>query len=184
MAKWIPPIRIELSKDDPKSWGDFVWGSTYLFVSDQFRLLYEREGLTGITKFHPPAEIVRVGKKHVSQLKNIQFPKYYAIEVMWNGADMDDQASGLVLKEASQPLCSFCRLGSRSKLERIVIRAGSWTGADVFTPRGGPVEHMVSRRFRDAVLRHELKNVWFVPADKWAFDESRVPPLSTWFVRE
>jgi hypothetical protein len=184
LRKWIPPIRIELSKREPNLWGDFVWGTAYLLVSERFKTLYETEKLTGITKFYPQAEIARVGRTHVSQLRGVQLPRYYGIEVEWNGANMDDEASGFIRKAPNESMCSFCRIAPLSRLEQIVIQESTWTGADIFTPRGGPVNYLVSMRFRDLVLKHGLTNAWLIPAEKWAFDDQRPPLLRRWYVRD
>ena len=54
MLKWLPPYRVKLSSAKPEKWGDFVWGAGFLLlVSDRFKAVYEREGLTGITAFLP-----------------------------------------------------------------------------------------------------------------------------------
>jgi len=52
--RWLPPHRIKLSSAKPEKWGDILWGAGFLLmVSDRFKMIYEAEGLTGITVFHP-----------------------------------------------------------------------------------------------------------------------------------
>ena len=47
LLKWIPPLNIKLSRSHPNGWGDFLWGAGfYLMVSDRFKEIYEKEGLT------------------------------------------------------------------------------------------------------------------------------------------
>lgn len=177
---WLPPHRIKLSTAKSEKWGDFLWGAGFLLmVSDRFKTIYEAEGLTGITVFHPPAEIVRVGRKKIGDLPP-SLPRYHLIEIAWNGANQDDVASELV--QGKPVKCSYCRVGGNPRRQqRIVIEQESWTGADIFTPRGAPVEIMVSERFKQVAEAYHLKNVWLIPSEKYAYDQQQ-PGL--WYVRE
>lgn len=177
---WLPPHRIKLSSAKPEKWGDILWGAGFLLmVSDRFKTIYEAEGLTGITVFHPPAEIVRVGRGKAGDLPP-SLPQYHLIEIVWNGANQDDVASEVVREKPVK--CSYCRVGGfPRRQQRIAIEQGSWAGVDIFTPRGAPVRIMVSERFKQVAEAHALKNVWLIPAEKYAYDEHR-PGL--WYVRE
>jgi hypothetical protein len=176
--KWLPPHRVKLSSGDPAKWGDFVWGAGFLLlVSDRFKAAYEKEGLTGITVFYPPVEIVRVGRRKRGDLP-AGLPAYHLIEVVWGGADQDDVASKVVSER--EPPCSYCRGGrGRFRQEGIILKEGSWTGVDIFTPRGSPVPIMVSERFKEVVEKYGLKGAWFIPAEKFGYDDSR-PGL--WYI--
>lgn len=179
MLKWLPPHRVKLSSAKPEKWGDFVWGPYPLLVSGRFKEAYEREGLTGIKVFYPPVEIVRVGTRKTGDLPP-GLPTYYLIEVVWNGANQDDLASKVVREK--EPLCPYCRAGGgRIKQEGIIFEEGSWTGVDIFTARGAPVPIMVSERFKEVVEGYGLKNAWFIPAEKYGWDDDR-PGL--WYVLE
>ena len=148
-------------------------------VSDRFKRIYEAEGLKGITVFHSPAEIVRVGRKNTGDLPS-SLPHYHLIEIVWNGANQDDAASELV--QGKPVKCSYCRVGgSPRRQQRIAIERGSWTGADIFTPRGAPVRIVVSERFKQAAEVHNLRNAWLIPSEKYGYDQQR-PGL--WYVRE
>jgi len=178
--KWLPPHRIKLSSANPDKWGDFLWGAGFLLmVSDHFKTIYEAEGLTGITAFHPPAEIVRVGRKKTEDLPP-SLPEYHLIEIVWNGANQDDTASELV---RGKPVnCSYCRVGGNPRSQqRIAIDQGSWTGVDIFTPRGAPVRTVVSERFKQVAEAHKLRNTWLIPSNRYGYDQQR-PGL--WWVHE
>lgn len=177
---WLPPHRIKLSSAKPEKWGDFLWGAGFLLmVSDRFKRIYEAEALTGITIFHPPAEIVRVGKRKTGDLPSSR-PQYHLIEIMWNGANQDDIASALVRERPVK--CSYCRVGGfPRRQEGVVIDEESWTGVDIFTPRGAPARVMVSERFKQIAEVHELTNMWLILSEKYAYDDHR-PGL--WYVRE
>jgi hypothetical protein len=178
--RWLPPHRIKLSSAKPEKWGDILWGAGFLLiVSDRFKRIYEAEGLTGITVFHPPAEIVRVGRKKTGDLPP-SLPQYHLIEIVWNGANQDDMASEVVREKPVK--CTYCRVGGfPTKQQRIAIEERSWTGVDIFTPRGAPVRIIVSERFQQVAQAHELKNVWLIPSEKYAYDDHR-PGL--WHVGE
>jgi hypothetical protein len=178
--RWLPPHRIKLSSAKPEKWGDILWGAGFLLmVSDRFKTIYEAEGLTGITVFHPPAEIVRVGRKKTGDLPP-SLPQYHLIEIVWNGANQDDVASEVVRGKPVK--CSYCRVGGNPKRQqRIAIEQESWTGMDIFTPRGAPVGVVVSERFKRAAEVRKLRNVWLIPSEKYAYDQRR-PGL--WYVRE
>jgi hypothetical protein len=180
LLRWLPPHRIKLSSAKPEKWGDFVWGAGFdLIVSARFKATCETEGLTGITTFHPPAEVVRVGRKKTGDIPP-SLPMYYLIEIEWNGANQDDLASEVVRERSEK--CSYCRVGGfPSKQSKTIIEEGSWTGADIFTPRGSPVSIMVSERFAEVVEAYALKNAWLIPAEKYGYDDHR-PGL--WYVRE
>lgn len=177
--RWLPPHRVRLSSAKPEKWGDFVWGAGFLLlVSGRFKAIYEAEGLSGVTVFYPAAEIVRVGKRRGGDLPP-DLPSYHLVEIVWNGANQDDEASEVVRERA--PQCEFCRIGGFPRRQKgVVIENGSWTGADIFTPRGSPVRIMVSQRFKEVVDKYALKNVWLIPAEKYAYDDRR-PGL--WYVR-
>lgn len=173
---WLPPRRVKLSSAKPEKWRDFVWGAGFLLlVSDRFKAVYEREGLSGITVFHP-VEVVRVGTRKTGDLPP-GLPSYYLIAIVW-GAAQDDRASKVVCER--EPQCAYCRLGGkRPKQEGIILEEGSWTGADIFKARGGPGQILVSERFKEVVERYKLKNTWFIPAEKFAWDDHR-PGL--WYI--
>ena len=173
---WLPPHRVKLSSAKPEKWGDFVWGAGFdLIVSDRFKAVYEREGLTGITAFYP-VEVVRVGMRKSGDLPP-GLPTYYLVEIVWGGANQDDVASKVVYKR--KPSCSYCRTdGYMVRKEGIILEEGSWTGADILFARGaGSI--IISERFKEAVEKYGLKNAWLIPAEKYGWDEYR-PGL--WYI--
>jgi hypothetical protein len=154
---WLPPHRIKLSN---KRYPDFLWGAGFdLMVSDRFRRLYEAAKLTGITRFDPPAEIVRVGRRKLWEV-HPRPPDYHNVVYLHAGADLDDEAS-----EATRPpgKCPCCRQNIDG-FERIVLRPGSWTGADLFEALGLPGQRLVTERFKQLVEEHGLLGVDVIPA--------------------
>ncbi len=179
---WVPPHRIKLSSAKPEKWGDFLWGAfSSVMVSERFRRIYEKEGLRGITHWWPPAELVRMGTKKTGDLVP-KPPTYYLMRINWDGAAMDDSASGLVVKYPEKRECSYCKQSGRILLKRkgIVLEAGSWEGDDMFHARGaGGI--LVSERFKEVAQTHKLKNVLLTRADKYAYDLHRP---GGWYVRD
>jgi hypothetical protein len=176
--RWLPPHRVRLSSAKPEKWGDFVWGAGFdVMVSARLKLVYETEHLTGISIFHPAAKIVSMGRTRDMPSR---IPTYHPIEILWNGANQDDTASGVTF--GSPVHCSYCRAGGLPRRQsKLAIDERSWTGADIFTPRGAPVPIMVSEHFKQVFEAYDLRNAWFVPADRYAYDDRH---LGLWYVRD
>jgi hypothetical protein len=175
--EWLPPHRIKLSSSKSEKWGDFVWGAGFqLMVSDRFKQLYETEGLRGIELFYPPAEIVRVGAGKTGTLP-LGLPTYRLVQIAWNGANLDDQLSG-VIRKPGKVICHYHR-GWIQSLEQIALDANSWDGSDIFIARGGLNSAIiVTERFRQTIEDNSLKNAWLVPAENYAYRE-----IGGWYVR-
>lgn len=177
LLEWLPPHRIKLSSAKPEKWGDFLWGGTFLAVSERLKDIYHAEGLSGIEYFYPPAEIVRVGTRKARDLPK-SLPVYSAVSIKWNGANLDDEISGVVRKPGKS-VCRFHR-GWIQSLERIGLETVSWDGSDIFIARGGlNSATVVSERFRDAIEKHSLTNAWLIPAENYAYRE-----IGGWYVRD
>lgn len=163
---WMPPRLLWLSSALPAKWGDFVWGAGFspFLVSGKFQRVYLDAGLSGITRFDT-VQVIRVGKRKTNDLPK-GLPDYFLVEILWNGANLDDKASNVTRGRIA---CSFDR-GSVRRIARIVLEPGSWKGADIFEVRGLPGEIVVSERFRDAAVRYELKNISLVPVEEYAYD--------------
>jgi len=109
-----------------------------------------------------------------------QPPTYYLVEINWDGAVMDEKASGVVVQYPEKPECSYCRQSGRGLLKQkgIILEAGSWKGEDIFMARGaGGI--LVSERFKEVAERYKLKNVRLIPAEKYAYEHP-----GRWYVRE
>ncbi len=177
LLEWLPPHRVKVSSAKPEKWGDFLWGTFFPFmVSERFKTIYEREGLTGIEVFYPPAEVVRVGRRRTGDIP-AGMPAYHLVKIPWGRANMDDAASEVERKPWS---CAYCR-GSVIRYERIVIEPGSWQGDDLFIARGLSGVVLASERFKEVVESYGLTNVWLIPSERYAYDEKR-PGL--WYVKD
>lgn len=175
--EWLPPHRIKVSSAKAEKWGDFLWGTFFPFMaSERFKTMYEREGLRGIEKFYPAAEVVRVGRRKGGDIP-AGLPTYYLVKVPWGRANMDDAASKVVRKPWE---CDYCR-GSPKRFERVVIEPDSWQGDDLFIARGLSGLVLASQRFKELAEKCQLTNLWMIPSECYGYDEKR-PGL--WYVRE
>ena len=167
LLPWLPPHRVKLSTSNPKKWGDFLWGPDIApLVSDHFKVAYEQEELRGITRFYPPAGIVRLGRRKPNEITG-PLPSYRLIDIVWGGAAVDLEASGIRTEEPAT--CDFCRYGHLFLgQERTVLEEGSWTGEDIFMPRGGS-NILVSERFRQVIERYHLRNALLVPLEQYYY---------------
>lgn len=166
---WLPPQEIRISSSKPAKWGDFLWGSFFpIMISGRARQLYEAEGLTGITSFEPPAEVVRVGKRPSGDIPP-ELPDYYLVRIIWNGANLDDVASEAVRYERD---CSYHKGGVR-QLRGVYFEEASWQGDDIFIARGLAGVVVISERMKDLIVENDLTNVTIIPAEEYAYDEYR-----------
>lgn len=149
-------------------YGDIVFGAGHddFLVSARFVDVYERTGLRGLSGFEPV--IVRRAIRH--KRTGIEMPSYYRVDVCASRAAVDQQQSGEVWEV--HPTCDECRLNGRNfkRAERIVLEEGSWSGEDIFRPRGGS-QYVVTSRFRDVCVSHEMTNVAFIPIERYWRDQ-------------
>lgn len=170
--QWLTPHKLKLSSAKPQKWSDIVWGSwlSGLMVSMRFKKIYQQQGLAGIEIFYPQAEVVKFGSKVPHQVPN-PHPVYHLTKIVWNGANLDDKASNIV-RYPPRYQCSYCRgVGGPKKYDKVVFEKGSWTGADIFVPRGLEGVIVVSQKFKNVAQSRVFTNTLFIPAEKYAYDE-------------
>jgi len=178
---WVPPHRLEVSSAKPEKWGDFLWGAwlSAPMVSARFKAIYEAEALIGVRCHSPSVQIVRVGRKKRGDLP-LNPPTYHVIEIERLGPELDEDASGMTRTHLE---CPYCHRGDAKRWTGVVIKLGSWSGEDIFFPRGLPGTCVTSERFRQIVESRGLTNARFVPADRYAYDVHR-PQLPLHYARE
>jgi hypothetical protein len=120
-----------------------------------------------------------IGKRKASDLAPA-LPTYHLVEIERLGPELDEDASGAVRRSLE---CAYCHRGYLEKWERVIIKPASWTGEDIFFPRGLPGICVVSERFKQIIETCQLTNAWLIPAERYAFDEHR-PQLPLHYVRE
>lgn len=164
---WLAPFRAELELYG-KEFGDFAFGhgSDVFLASQKFRQLYYQYDLAGLLGFDP-VEVIKV--KYKSNRKtDARPPMYFRVMVTRGQTALDMTASGF--EWIDPPTCPVCRSGNKKRWKRLILEPGTWTGEDVFRPRGLTGEIMVSQRFKDACQHHAIKNAVFTPAEECGHD--------------
>jgi hypothetical protein len=161
----LAPFSVELH-----TWGDEFGDlalksvGTDLLVSARFKALWEREGLVGLSGFEP-VEVVKVKRRRKLPGKP---PRYFKAAVVRSQAVVDEVASDVELEEPAT--CPVCQLGSGIKRwKAIIIKAGTWSGEDIFLPRWVG-DLVVTNRFKDFCEANAVKNAVFIPAEEYGHD--------------
>jgi len=159
LLPWQPPHRVELE----------VWGRVFgdivaapgrdFIISEDLKSLVEGYGIKGLSGFDP-VKVVRVIRRAGSIATDP--PKYFRVSVVRSPTAIDLRASDV---EMEGPVCPRCRTGRNLKRwKRVIIEPGTWSGDDVFEPRGLPVV-LATERFRKMCRHHSISNALFVPAE-------------------
>jgi hypothetical protein len=173
LLQWLPPYRVKLELYGQEL-GDFIKRSTHAFlISERFAEAFRAEGLTGLEGFHP-VEVVRVRSRRKRVGKASTVPRYFVVSARYGRAAVD-----LVLNRVRTlrtPTCSECRSGGISAINGFVVESGTWSGEDIFRPRGMPGELVVSERFKAFAERHALTNVVLTPTEQYVWDPGQLGP--------
>jgi len=167
MLRWLPPYRVTLELFGER-FGDFVFGTGNDFlVSQKFRDVYFRTRLTGLTGFDI-VTVTNIKSMRVPRHKSFpQPPAYFRVCPVRGEAAIDIVASGLEWEKP--PTCPRCKTGIKKRWKRLVLEQGTWTGEDVFAPRGLSCI-MVTQRFKDACEQNGITNAVFIPAESAGHD--------------
>lgn len=175
MLTWLPPFRVEIERWG-KEFGDVIQiGSNDLLISGRFRQFYEGNQLTGLIGFDP-VEVFRIIRHGRS---GGQPPQYFKGNIVRTRTACDQTASGFDWTD-SEPVCPECLWKKNSttlrEYKRVVIDPATWTGEDIFYPRGSPVNIVVSSRFRDVCVDNQVSNVIFRPAESHSWQKEPWEP--------
>lgn len=176
MLTWLPPYRGELELLG-QSLGDFVQAPGYDFLtSERFAEAFRSEGLTGLQGFHP-VELLGVRRKRKG-LNPAELPRYFAVTACFGRGAVDEKRSHL---RRTEPItCSECRSAGLDSVHGFSLEPGSWSGEDIFRPRGFRGSLLVSRRFVEFAQRHGLTNMKWIPTTEYIWDPlQRGPPPAT-----
>jgi hypothetical protein len=165
MLTWLPPFRVEL-KLYGTEFGDFAFlgASDDILVSQRFKEIYEAAGLTGLPAF----DMVEVVKVKSRRRKRPDPPAYFRVAVPYSRTAVDLAASEFEWLEP--PTCPECHTANIIRWKRLIIEESTWTGDDIFRPRGMPGEFLVSERFKDTCETHQITNAVFHPAETYGHD--------------
>ena len=155
--QWLPPLRVELELHG-RQFGDVLTGSggSDLLVSPRFEEVYRSNGLVGLEGFEP-VEIVKVRSPH---RLTPEPPAYRRADVAPSEVAIDVERTGVVRGGPIE--CSYCFTSTINGIRSVVIDEATWSGEDVFVPRGLPGTITVSERFRDVCVRHAITNLKLV----------------------
>jgi hypothetical protein len=165
MLPLVPPIRVEL-ETWTNDFGDLAFGpGDELLLAERFWQIYQESGLKGFV-FVASVEIIKL-KLH-GKVPN-PVPRYLCCRACRNQAAVDETKSGL---ERERPWnCEKCRIGGIIKrIRSVVLEENSWSGEDVFVPRGLPGTILTSERFKNLCQEHQISNCLLIPAEEYSFD--------------
>jgi hypothetical protein len=172
---WQPPFQGELELYG-KDFGDLVKGpGGDLLVTERFAEAFNTEGLTGLSGFHP-VEVLRVIRRHRGA-KPGPLPRYLFVTPAYGSPALDLERSRILSKKPMR--CTWCRKRPPDAIDGLALEEGTWTGEDVFRPRGLWGHILVSERFIHLAQRHACSHFAFIPIDKYVWD-----PLGHFYPRE
>jgi hypothetical protein len=174
---WQPPFQGELELYG-RDFGDLMHGpGGGLLVTERFAEAFKTEGLTGLSGFQP-VEILRVRRKRRSPP-----PRYLFVMPAYGQTALDMERSSLRLSKPFE--CSWCRDTGVDAIAGLTLEEGTWSGEDVFRPRGLWGIILVSERFVRFAAKHALSHIAWVPIDKYVWDPlgvfhpEQLPPTSS-----
>ncbi|ATB28361.1 hypothetical protein MEBOL_001807 [Melittangium boletus DSM 14713] len=173
LLTWSAPYRVELELHGEEL-GDFIRSTGYeRLISERFTEAFRAEGLTGLEGFHP-IEVVRVRYMRKRPRQPLAVPRYYVVWPCFGRAAVD-----LVLNRvrfSKPPTCTECRATGIDAIHGFVLEPGTWSGEDIFRPRGMQGDLVVSERFKDFVERHGFTNMRLTPTEQYVWDPSNLGP--------
>jgi hypothetical protein len=140
--------------------GDFAWngGRIDFLASDRFARSFAQEGMSGIETVDEVGVIDRPEGA----------PLYVRVRLARSQVTVDEVRSGIV---RTGPIrCDDCRLSGVSRIARVLIDEQSWSGEDLFIPRGLANFPMASARFKEFLVRHQFSNLLLVPSEEYTSD--------------
>jgi len=166
MLTALPPYNIELELWDT-GYGDIAFGpGNHILVSERFKILWEEHVLAGLDGF-APVSIEKV-------IKHVRFeaspPEYYLTSVVQSEAVIDQIQSGFEWESGEEPKCDHCRLGGIKRWKRIVLEPDTWSGENLFRPRGLSGTIMVDQRFKEFADQFKITNCCLIPSEEYARD--------------
>ncbi|HEX8703733.1 MAG TPA: hypothetical protein VF815_33155 [Myxococcaceae bacterium] len=163
---WQPPFQGELELHG-KAFGDLLKGAgDDLLVTEHFAAAFTAEGLKGLSGFHP-VEVKRVRKTRRGP-KPGPPPEYLVVTPAYGQPALDLARSRL---HTSAPVtCTWCRSTGVDAVDGLALEEGTWTGEDVFRPRGLSGVILVSERFVRFAQHRALSHFTFVPIEKYVWD--------------
>lgn len=185
MRPWMPPFRVELE----------TWGCDYgdiafndvgadILVSLRLRDLLRNAGLNALSEF----DAVDVVKARQHRKLFGDRPSYFKTTIRRSSSARVDHVASKFQWTEKPDICPVCWINKKGgtflRNLRTIIDPDSWTGEDLFIPRGSN-DFVASERFHAFCKSQEIKNACFVPCESYGHDHSRyqsgtdLPPPAT-----
>lgn len=163
---WQPPYRVELELYG-KDFGDLVKShGGDLLVTERFAEDFKAEGLKGLSGFYP-VEVTRVRRKRRGP-KPGPPPQYLFVTPVYGYPALDMDRSRFWIRKPMS--CTWCRYVGIDAIDGLAMEESTWSGEDVFRPRGLWGVVLVSERFMRLAERHAMSHWALVPIDKYVWD--------------
>jgi hypothetical protein len=166
---WLPPHRADLEVWG-QDYGDIAFGSYELLVSERFKDLWTTSNLQGLSGFWP-VEIVKVKRRNKQKMRG-RPPNYYCVSIGYGRSAIDYRASGITFEKGKgEDICQECNMGTEvtKSGHRLVFTPGTWSGEDIFFPRGRPACRFASTRFNAFCTENAIKNALLLPAETYSY---------------
>ncbi|MFP2905809.1 hypothetical protein ACLESD_12275 [Pyxidicoccus sp. 3LFB2] len=166
LLSWEPPYQGDLEIYGT-GFGDLLKGpSGGLLITERFAENFKAEGLTGLSGFHP-VEVKRVRRKRRGP-KLGPPPTYLYVTPAYGQTALDMERSHILSKKPME--CSWCRYVGPDAIDGLTLEEGTWTGEDVFRPRGLWGSILVSERFRRFAGKHAMSHMAMIPIENYVKD--------------
>lgn len=166
MRRWLAPRHAQVVVHREHA-GDFAFasGSEFL-ISDAVVSAIQAEGLTGLD------DVEEVQVSSTLRAEPAQPRRYFYGEATRQGADIDPGRSDI--ERTSLQACGDCLGDGIASIRGFAIDRATWSGADIFVPRGLPGVVVVSDAFRRVAETNEFSNIELVPTERFTW----VPSLA------
>ncbi len=164
MLKWLPPYRVELQSWG-KHYGDIAEIGDNLVFSGRFLQAFTRSELKGLLCVEP-VDVIKIVHRRGKPMEPL--PHYFKAGVARSATTVDQQQSGYVWEDKTS-VCPECLFGKLKRYKAIIVNEETWTGEDIFFPRGGHVP-IVSERFKQVFAENGLFGAVFIPVEEAGYD--------------
>lgn len=161
MRRWLAPRHAQIVVHGDAA-GDFAFASSSEFlVSESAISAMGNDELTGLANF----EEVEISSTLRAEPATPR--RYFHVEIAQQQADLDSRRSDV--ERMTKPECIDCLSDGIAAIRGFLIDPATWTGADLFVPRGLPGVVVVSEAFRQVAMAHEFSNIELVPTERFTW---------------
>lgn len=161
MRRWMSPrhAQVVVHGEHP---GDFAFASSSEFLVSQAAMsaIWDEE-LTGFK------DVEEVEISSTLRAAPVEPGRYFYGEITQQGADLDTARSDV--ERTAAPDCDRCLSDGIASIRGFAIDPSTWSGADIFVPRGLPGVVVVSEEFRRVAEEHGFSNIELVRTDRFTW---------------